>query len=57
MPSDSEIALPIGAVDLADALEFEHALVEGGGLFEVGHLDGDVSDLAHDAVSVFPLDE
>ena len=35
--------------DLGDALEIEHAFVEGRGLFEVGDLDRDVSELGHDA--------
>src|SRR4051812_46852142 len=35
------------AVHLVHALEVEDALVEGRGFFEIGDLDGDVSDLPH----------
>ena len=48
---EREIHHPVGqrdrvadrAFDLADALEVEHAFVEGRGLFEIGHLNGDMS--------------
>ena len=39
---------------LGDALEIEHAFVERRGLFEVGDLDRDVSELGHD---VSPLND
>src|SRR6516225_430539 len=40
-------------LDLLQALEPEHALVEGCGLFEVGNLNGDMSELGHGALQGF----
>ena len=50
MPSESEMALPIGLSTCVDARETEDTFVEARGFLQVGDLNGDVSDLAHEGL-------
>src|SRR5580704_8378764 len=43
------------ALDLADALEVEDPFVEHRGLLEIGDLDGDMPDLAHGDLHMWPV--
>ena len=47
-PSDSEMALPIGASTFFRRLRPKNSLVEGRGLFKVGNLHRNMSELRHD---------